>query len=75
MTHREQPWLEAYASLSGTALGRCEVSLDSMRRHFTAEYDRSLKSKGIDRAELEDSSRQASAGNTLPFDLSGLKGA
>lgn len=68
MTHAEAPWREARADVPGAA-GKSEISNESMRRYFREEYEKHCRRWGIDPAELEQSIRDARAGNVTELEL------
>jgi len=69
LTHKQRPWSDARRDVPQDARSNATISHESMASFFDSEYDRYLRLRGIDRASLEESSRQVRAGRVFTLDL------
>lgn len=69
LTHRQTPWRNARRGFPDDARSDAEITLADMTACFKEEYNRFLRSRGIDAASLELSSRQVREGKFFTLDL------
>jgi len=67
--HAEQPWRGARGELPEGARCDAVITDESMRRFFRSEYERHCRRWGIDPATLDQSIRDARAGNLTELQL------